>query len=149
MKKILSILMISILLLVSIPFASAEVNIQIGEPFTLHYGEREVVLHDADLNNGDALKLEIDLVDIFPGRVIRQGNFELRFPSSTVITWRLIRFAGMFEWWNRDHIVINQHEGNIINIDDRYNLHILNVQGGEWDSENVVTLRLDRNINPL
>ena len=149
MKKLLSILMISIFLMISIPFVSAQRNIQLDEPFMLYYGEQRAILNDMD-DDGRQLRFEIDLVDILPGRIIRQGNFEWRFPSSAVITWRLMR-RGMndFWWWDMDHRLISQNEGNFVNIEDRYTLEILSINSGEGDSENVVGLILRRNNLPV
>lgn len=158
MKKILSILMISILLLVSIPYASAERNIQIGEPFKLHDGENEAVFYDGAIgedNEAILLELELGVSAINPERRIEFGNGDFRFfviiPASTSVSWSINthRPSNRFIFWVMGilHILIDQEAGDVINIDDKYNLHILRIQNEE--DFGIVELRLDRRAGLL
>ncbi len=99
---------------------------------------------------------EFDLSDIIPERIIwgnDMGNFRLRMiiPAAVAFSWVIMR-NGEREENDRGVPIIHlswfREEGDVVNIDNRYNLNILDVQGGEADSENVVTLRLDR-ANPI
>ena len=150
MKKLLSILMISIFLMISIPFVSAQRNIQLNEPFMLYYGEQRAILNDID-DEGRLLRLELSLAGIMPELIEDFGFWRRVTPASASFSHILKRSNdGIFWFWFGVNGIIFQHENDFFEVaEDRYTVEILDIHSGESDTENSVELILRRNNLPV
>jgi len=135
MKKTISMLIMGIFLLSIFPFVSADNEIQLGEPFQLALNEGAVLNNDINPENGDILRLRVNLQEI----VGNPGGAGEIIPSAE-IGW-------MLTFNDNEALGMAAHEylrDDTIDVNRMYVVTVLNVNWDEGETARFAELRVDR-----